>query len=113
MVVTTVGDGAAVGFVEVGGVVVVVRDSVVVDEESAEADDVVEAVLSATMVDESDVVGGSDSELVGLGSLVGRLGEVNVGSDSVLSALDGSDKDVAAEPVGSIVELDADPSSGS
>lgn len=109
-----------VGFVEVGGVVAV-EDSVAVDEERAEADNLVdgiefavEIVLSATMVDESDMASGSDAELGGLVSLVGRLGDVNVGGDSVLSVLDGSDNDVAAESVGSIVELDADePSSGS
>ena len=65
---TTLGDGVVVGFVEVGGVVVV-EESVAAVGEVAELADVVdrvvaglEAVLSTTTADESDVVG-SGAEL--------------------------------------------------
>lgn len=118
---TTVGDGVEVGFVAVGGVVV--------DEESGEKfEDMVEVVgdlgdgirvvdevmVSATMVDKSDVVGGSSAELGGVPSLAGRVGEANVGSDAVLSVSEVADGEVATESAGSVVELDADvPSSGS
>ena len=119
---TTVGEGVAVGFVVVGGVVVV-EDSVAVDGERAEVDDVVdvvdtigdaiEVVPSTAVAEESDAVSGSDAELGGLVSLLGRLGDVNVGSDTVLSVLDDSDNDVAAKSAGSIVGLDTvEPSSG-
>ena len=117
---TTVGDAVVAGLVEVGGVVADedsgagVEDRAVVDVEVDEVEDVVEVVLSTTMVDESDVVGGSGAGLEGVPSLVGRVGEVNVGSDAVLSILEVVDDGVATESVGTIVELDADvPSSGS
>ena len=116
---TTVGDVVEVGFVEVGGVLV---DEDSVDAVLGRAEDgdvshriefVVEVVLSTTMVDESDVVNGSDGELGGVPSRVGKVGEVNVASDAVLSVLEVADDEVATESVKSTVELDAEvPSSG-
>jgi hypothetical protein len=117
LVVTTVGDGVVVGFVEVGGVVVD-EDSGAEFEDRVEVAGVVdgvvvglEAVLCVTTIDESDAVGGSSAELGEVSSLFGRVGDVNVGNDSVLSVLEGADDEVATESVGSTVELDADVSS--
>ena len=69
MVVTTVGEGVVVGFVEVGGVVGVEKSVDVVREREEvgdvvdEVDCVLELVLSTTTIDESGVVGGSEAEL--------------------------------------------------
>ena len=72
--------------------------------------DVVDGVgvwVSTTMVDESDVVGGSGAELGGLGlaSLMGRLVEVDVGIDAVLSVLEEVGDEDTVMSVGSIVKL--------
>jgi hypothetical protein len=106
-----VGDG--------GGVEVVGDGFVVVEERVAVADIVdgvevvLEVVLSVTMVDEPDVLSGSDAELGGVASLVGRLGDVNVGVDAVSSVLVDVDDEGVAESVGSTVVLTAVvPSSG-
>jgi hypothetical protein len=70
-------------------------------------------VLSTTTIEESDVVTGSDDKLGGSASLVGRLGDVNVGVDAVSSVFVDVDDEGAAESLGSMVELTAGvPSSG-
>jgi hypothetical protein len=127
LVVTTVGEGGEEEVVDVGDGAVVVEERVevgdVVDGVEVVLDvvdgvevvlDVVdgvevvlEVVLSDTMVDESDVVSGSDAELGGLASLVGRLGDVGVGADAVSSVLVDVDDEGVAESVGSIVVLTA------
>jgi len=118
--VTTVDDGVVVGFVEVGGVVVI-EDSGEAVEGRAEAADVVdgvvvelEAVVSTTMVDEPDVVSESGAELEGLASLTGGIEEAEVGVGVVLPVSEGSESDEdAAELAASIVELVVNvPSSG-
>lgn len=94
------------------GDVAVVEDSVAVVEEREVGGDVVDVVvtvldvvLSATMVDESDVAGGSDAALEGPVSLDGRLETVVVGNGTVLSVLEDTDDEAVAESVGSIVAL--------
>lgn len=70
-------------------------------------------MLSTTTIEESDVVTGSDDKLGGSASLVGRLGDVNVGVDAVSSVFVDVDDEGAAESLGSMVELTAGvPSSG-
>ena len=97
-----------------------VGDGLVAVEERVEVGDVVdgvevvlEVVLSDTMVDDSDVGSGSDAELGGPASLVGRLVDVNVGVDVVLSVSEDVDDEGVAESMGSIAVLTAGaPSSG-
>lgn len=109
------GDGTVVGFVEVGGVVVV-EDSEEAVEGRPEATDVVdgvvvelEAVVSRIMIVESDVVSESGAKPEGLASLVGGTEEAEVGVGVVLSVSDGSEgDDDAAEVVEPIVGLVVD-----
>lgn len=111
---TTVGDG--VGVEVVGDGVIVAEERVEVGEKVDVVDEVevvLKVVLSVTMVDESDVGSGSDAELGEFASLVGRLGDVNVGVDAVSSVMEDVDDDGPAESLGSMVELTAGaPSSG-
>ena len=57
-------------------------------------------MLSTTTIEESDVVTGSDDKLGGSASLVGRLGDVNVGVDAVSSVF----VDVDDEGSGTLVQ---------
>lgn len=113
MVVTTVGDGVEVEAEVVGDGMIVVEERLDVGDVVDGVGVVLEVVLSMTTIEESDVVTGSDDEIGEVASLVGWVGEFDVGGDTVLSVLEGVDDEGASESLGSMVELTAGaPSSG-